>query len=308
MIRELRDEDVPAAVRLFNTVYPMGLNSEAGYRHRLATEPARARRRTWVADEDGIVGWSAGALVAHSDRDDVGWLMAGVLPEARGRGLGSALFELAERHLLDLGARRLLSGSTDDAASRRFLSTRGFTHTHTTRLSRVDPREIDRGELVGLAAEKEREGFTLVPFAAFRERPELIHAVDLEASLDVPVDEPIARLPLNEWIEENWQHPLLAHEGSFAVVLDDSPVAMAGLRVNVDDGRAFNDFTGTLREFRGRGLARLAKLASLVWAADHGITQIATENDETNAPMLAVNTRLGYKPFAAELSWLREKQ
>jgi RimJ/RimL family protein N-acetyltransferase len=65
-------------------------------------------------------------------------------------------------------------------------------------------------------------------------------------------------------------------------------------------------FTGTLREYRGRGLALAVKLATTRWAAEHGITQISTDNDETNAPMLAINRRLGYKPVGRRVEYLRE--
>lgn len=54
--------------------------------------------------------------------------------------------------------------------------------------------------------------------------------------------------------------------------------------------------TGTLREFRRRGLARLVKLATIRWAAEHGITAIYTGNDTENAPMLALNDSLGFHP------------
>jgi GNAT superfamily N-acetyltransferase len=45
---------------------------------------------------------------------------------------------------------------------------------------------------------------------------------------------------------------------------------------------------------------------SLLVAAEHGITQISTDNDETNAPMLAINRRLGYKPVGRRVEYLRE--
>jgi len=44
--------------------------------------------------------------------------------------------------------------------------------------------------------------------------------------------------------------------------------------------------TGTLRDYRGRGLAQLAKRATLVNAAKRGVELVSTDNDETNAPML----------------------
>jgi hypothetical protein len=35
------------------------------------------------------------------------------------------------------------------------------------------------------------------------------------------------------------------------------------------------------------------------------VTIALTDNDETNAPMLAVNQRLDYRPFARRLEWER---
>ncbi len=78
------------------------------------------------------------------------------------------------------------------------------------------------------------------------------------------------------------------------------------LRADVPGRRAENDITGTLREYRGGGLATLAKLEQLRWAARQGIENVVTENDETNAPMLALNTRLGYRPFAAVRSFVSD--
>jgi GNAT superfamily N-acetyltransferase len=53
--------------------------------------------------------------------------------------------------------------------------------------------------------------------------------------------------------------------------------------------------TATLPAFRRRGLARLAKLATIRWAAEAGITSILTSNDRENPGMLALNDELGYR-------------
>ena len=55
-----------------------------------------------------------------------------------------------------------------------------------------------------------------------------------------------------------------------------------------------NAGTGVIRAFRGRGLGLLMKQHSLSLAAAAGITKVITQNDETNAPMLAINAKLGY--------------
>ena len=65
-------------------------------------------------------------------------------------------------------------------------------------------------------------------------------------------------------------------------------------------------FTGTLDEYRGRGLALAAKVAAMRWAAANGITQVAATNDETNAPMLAVNAKLGFRAAGRNVEYLRE--
>jgi RimJ/RimL family protein N-acetyltransferase len=57
--------------------------------------------------------------------------------------------------------------------------------------------------------------------------------------------------------------------------------------------------TATVPEHRGRGLARLAKITALRRA---GARFAYTGNDESNLPMLAVNTRLGYRPVATQWS------
>ncbi|KPC92636.1 hypothetical protein ADL27_23995 [Streptomyces sp. NRRL F-6602] len=64
--------------------------------------------------------------------------------------------------------------------------------------------------------------------------------------------------------------------------------------------------TGTLREYRGRGLASLAKTATLHKARAAGLREAFTGNDAENAPMLAVNRKFGYEICATEVRHVRE--
>ena len=307
MIRDSRESDVPAAVRVYRQVYPELLTTEAGFRHRLASEPPRARRRSWCVELGGeLVGWASAALELYVERDDVGWLAVSVREDARGRGLGAALYERAETHLLAHGARRLLANSRDEPGSRRFATARGFAHTKTQRLSSVDPREVNTSPLETLRRAKEREGFRLVPMSELRARPELVFDLDATTSRDIPLDEPITDFRQDEWEATYWRHPDVSFDGSFIVLHADRAVAFAMIRVDLEGARALHDMTGTRREFRGRGLARLAKLATLAWSAENGITSVVTENDETNAPMLALNVTLGYRPVTSQLAYVRD--
>jgi GNAT superfamily N-acetyltransferase len=302
-IRELRDEDVDGVVRLLRDAYPHQLLSEASFRHTLATSPPRARERRWIAVDGGeVVGAAGGQLHVYAESAGAAFVGTTVRVDRRGRGLGGDLFERALSHVRDFGANRVIVESGTEEG-RRFLERRGFTRTHTRRYSRVDPREVDFSGLGELRAQKEAEGFTAVPFASLT--PDEVYAVDRETTQDLPLDVP-HEMPLDEWLTQYWLHPQLTREGSFAVLHDGRPVTIA--YVLADGNRAMNEMTGTLRTFRGRGLARLAKLATLEWAARNGIVSVVTENDETNAPMLAVNTRLGYRPFLEVGSYVRDYQ
>ena len=94
--------------------------------------------------------------------------------------------------------------------------------------------------------------------------------------------------------------------GSSVLLDGERPVALTLLVVDPLGGIAATAFTGTARSHRGRGLARVVKLASIRWAARHGIERMLTGNDETNAPMLAVNRRLGYVPVSEHFSYAKD--
>ena len=149
-------------------------------------------------------------------------------------------------------------------------------------------------------ARKAAEGFTLAPLAELRDRPHDVHAVYAAATADIPADDPEDDVPFEDWEKQDLDDPELAWDGSFVVLHEGQPVALAFLLVNPDAKTGSNEMTGTLPAFRGRGLARLAKLASIRWAAEQGYRTIYTGNDAENAPMLSLNRSLGY-----EVHWKR---
>ncbi len=108
-------------------------------------------------------------------------------------------------------------------------------------------------------------------------------------------------------MSEFWRSPILDDDASLAAFVDGRLAAITMIRVDRASGRAQNNLAGTLREFRGRGLATLLKSHSLRRAADLGATIAITDNEEQNAPMLAVNTKLGYRPFGRRLTWERPR-
>ena len=108
------------------------------------------------------------------------------------------------------------------------------------------------------------------------------------------------------WVEETWKHPLLNRELTTVALVDGRPAAFSLARTDGATGRYATAMTGTARAFRGRGLAKLAKNASLHRARAAGCTEALTGNDAGNGPMLAINKWFGYEICATEVRHVRE--
>ena len=78
--------------------------------------------------------------------------------------------------------------------------------------------------------------------------------------------------------------------------LADRWVGLSAIGLYPEEGYAYNAFTGVLRDTRGRGLAQALKLQTILLAKKEGARYIRTNNDSHNAPMLAINRKLGYQP------------
>jgi mycothiol synthase len=68
--------------------------------------------------------------------------------------------------------------------------------------------------------------------------------------------------------------------------------------------------TGVLPQYRGHGLGKWLKAAMIqkVLAERPVVKRIRTGNADSNAPMLAINHALGFKPYIAETVWQLEVQ
>ena len=243
------------------------------------------------------MGWAGAEFSWASAADDVGEVWVAVRSENRGRGVGSRLYETGLEHLIRNGAREIRT-SAGEEAGRRFAERRGFRETRAEELSAVDPRSVDVSALPALEAELAAKGYPVVPLAELRERSHDVFALYAEVDGDVPADHPETRIEYEEWVRETLEDPALGYEGSFVVLAGERPVSLAFLHVDPEGRRAEHDLTGTARDFRRRGLARLAKLATIRWAAENGVERLLTSNDSTNAGMLALNRALGYRPVA----------
>jgi len=289
--------DGPGVVEVIHEVFPSGVTTVEAFLQYHASMPARARHAAWVATvDDGVVGHANASLNWFSQSNSASARVS-VSEAFRGRGIGSRLWESVEDHLRELEPSRVLTMFVESPAGVAFARARDFEEVRAEALSCVDPRTADTSR-VDVAS------FELVPLRDVS--PEEVYEVDMVTTPDVPMTEEVNDLPYDEWLEMTWRRPTLSLDGSFAALDGDRVVCITMLAANLERGRAFTEYTGTLRGYRGRGLASLVKLASLRWAAENGVTAVWTTNDETNAAMLAVNRRLGYVPKLRRVEYLRE--
>ena len=104
---------------------------------------------------------------------------------------------------------------------------------------------------------------------------------------------------------QNWlERPGFSPATFWVALHGDRVVGLAQLR-DRGDGFAENAYTAVDRQYRGRGIARALKLQGVEWARRNGVRRLITWNDAGNAPMLAVNMAMGYRPLPGTIELVR---
>ncbi len=287
------DGDAEALTRLAREANPLAVVNAEALAHRLRTLPETSSPRTWVAEADGgVVGVASAFLSIFAPSSGDAGVHVTVAAAHRRRGVGSALYDRALAHLRELRVERALTHFHANDEGIAFAEHRGFVEARSETEAVLDPRTVT-----------ERTGVDARPMTDVD--PRHAYEIDIESTHDMPATEEFEGMTYDDWAEHVLDHPLFSREGSFVVFDGGEAAALSLLIVDHETGRATSMFTGTRRAFRGRGLALAAKLASVEWAAANGITSMHTYNDETNAPMLAVNKRLGYEPAGRQVEMVK---
>ncbi|HZP72039.1 MAG TPA: GNAT family N-acetyltransferase [Gaiellaceae bacterium] len=283
-IRVARDEDAEAVAAILREVDDARVLSAAGWLHNRRTTSPRDRMLRLVAADDEVVAVGQGALNTWTSTAGAGWCSVAVTGTRRCEGIGSALLEALLRHLREAGATKATSFMRFSEEGERWASARGWSRVLTGPLIAVDPR--------GVPASPAPPGIRCGPMA--EAPPEAVYDALLDAARDEPRPDPFDSMPYDDFLND-WAEPDLDLESS-AVAWDGGRiVALSEVRVGGD--RAQHGFTGTRRDYRGRGLATAVKCTALRAAAARGVKRVTTSNAEENAPMRAINRKLGFEPI-----------
>lgn len=309
---------------------------------RAEREDGRDWTRAWTYDEmlstltepdptervETCAAYLAGRLVGAAvhyffllDNTQKTWLEVYVDPAARRRGAGSALVEWAVERARAHGRTQMTAETTyafelrDSAPAFLFGRKHGFRVANTEICRRLAIPLAD-GRLDEIEAESlpHRDGFKLESFVG--RVPDALIASYCALHNKLAVEAPGGEF---DWEEESLTPEIFReNERKMAAigrdrwttvaVHDGQVVALTDIVVTKGETRASQWHTIVDREFRGHRLGAAVKVANLrqVIAAHPELTEVHTTNAETNANMVDINDRLGFKPVALCPGFLRD--
>ena len=285
--------DTAAAARIRTVVLRWIPTTPEALAHRRSTMP---RFRDWLALLDGEpVGAGTCTLIPGQEEGAAAFALNCVLPNARRRGVGTAIYHQASAYARSLRKSQLeLFGFADDPGGVAFAERYGFTVVSRARGLRLPLDGCPRPSVDPPA------GITITTLA---ERPELargVWEVACEAMPDIPYDGDTPMHPgsFEQFLALDLAGPKYIPEATFAAVHDGAVIGYGQL--------CWSDRSAGLGEhamlavhpaWRGRGIASTLKAAQIAWALDNGLSELRTGNEERNAAARAVNAKFPYTPL-----------
>lgn len=243
-----------------------------------------------------IVGWSIVDRTENAPTDR-GFASLIVHPDHRRHGIGEALFNDVASFCRTAGITNLKSQVKDSEPGwLAWAEAKGFAIERHSFRSSVKIAEFAFAPFEQATTRLENEGIVFTSLAeigdseANRRR---YYEADSKAAIDVPGEDSIETW--EEFCHENFNDEGYLPQGAHVALHEQEIVAVAHAWLDKDHDRMVNAMTAVIPEYRGRGIATALKVNTIKYAKEAGVAEILTQNDSENAPMLAVNGKLGYK-------------
>ena len=307
-IRPFRDEDRPAIVAFRNARRPGHLQETVAEWERGEAQWSRGEVRVQLCVGDPPV-----AYLSATDRGTSAYRKEGtcglglwVAAEHQRQGIGSALYEHAERFARERGLTRMWTYVRlfrPDEPAVRFLEKRGFVEQDRDvpvmlDVASFDPAPHVRALPVGLRL------LSLAEAGDTEANRREVYALDGLIHVDLPTHDVLPERPDFEQWNKLMEGP--EYDPRAVILAEDAGGTWVGLSVlgfQEHTNVGWTNITGVRREWRGRGLATALKLKAIAAARDRGCSLILTENHEDNAPMRAINRKLGFTPDAPGVTY-----
>jgi mycothiol synthase len=302
--REFTDADFPAFAEIWNRQVPM----------RPTTADRLREGRTMYEDPEGpgrylaVEETSSGRLVATALivvptwGAEPGTFFVDVLvdPDFEHRGIGRSLAEALTDQGRAWGGRRLRAELRGDVPRPlAFAQAQGFLERRRTWASIEEIDRVDLGSLPDRRAELAAAGIVLTTLAEEGpDRPEVRRAVfeaQRSASEDIPRTGGYRPPEFAAYVRSTFESSTLTPASFFLARAGARYVGLSVLeRIPAEPETLHLVYTGTVPEFRRRGIATELKRRTVEYARAHGYRRIRTTNDSRNDRMWRINERLGY--------------
>jgi GNAT superfamily N-acetyltransferase len=308
-MREFDPNDYPRLLEIYNTNYPDYARSVVEWRSRDDTVDRSKYywQRYCFLERNAIVGFGEVSHVTDMFHPYKFWITIFVDPPSQGRGVGSSIYERLSGELGKLNAVAAWAGSKEDLPRlTEFYQKRGFAEKLKAWESRLDLRTMDPSRFRDYSEKVLRQGITITNLAAERNKDQdslrKLHELVQLISADMPSPSPFTPISYEQWEAFELKNPSLLPEG-YMIAKDGSKfVGLSTVwRIDREPRGLVQGNTGVRREYRGRGIAVALKLKVIDFARRNGYEKMKTWNASNNAPMLAVNTKLGFK---REVGWI----
>lgn len=307
------DADYQALVAVWNAVHPDSPETVEQNRFYDRARDADCPFMRVVAEEEGrVVGVGAYGQYEGMMHPGLFFVDAQVHPGAQGRGVGKALYAHMLAALAPMQPRVLCAQAREGhTRALRFLHARGFGEDKRDWESRLelasfDPTAFELAPYAGLEARLRGEGIVLTTLAELATDPEMprkLYELFSEVRLDLPRSEPPTPISFERFCAWTFASPDYLPEAAVVALDGERYIGMSQLWKRGADAGLDTGLTAVRRPYRGRGVALAMKLRAIAAARSLGATFIRTENDARNAPMLAINAKLGFVRCPAWISF-----
>jgi GNAT superfamily N-acetyltransferase len=227
------------------------------------------------------------------------WLHIAVDQTARGQGLGTRLYANVARFARERGATVFRAEARDALPEGlRFAERKGFVVERHIFESTLDLAAFDETPLLPALDAAQNSGirfYSLADLGDGEEARRRLHALNEALILDIPGRDPTPR-PFEAFATQVFAAAWYRPDGQIVAADGDTWIGVSAVGIFPETRSAYNMITGVVPAYRGRGIALALKLQALRCARRYGAEYVRTNNDSENAPMLAVNRRLGYRP------------